>query len=265
MDVFFRSYRSSSAGNCLAVWTPGTSLLIDFGVRTLRDCREILRVHRASHGPVDGVLVTHAHRDHLSPDAVRVLQEEGIPVYAHRFVMPQLLARDGSRGVPGPEVRALPGDRFTFGDFEITAIGLPHAPGFATFGFAVEAGRGANRRKLVVATDFHEASTVRPHLDGADFVFVEANHDLDLLRQHPNPNSRYHLSNVKTARLLFEAFGDGHGAPRMVVLGHLSEQRNRARLAVEEVERAFAAQGVPVPFALDTAPRREASRVLRVG
>ncbi len=264
MDLYFRSYRSSSAGNCLAVWTADTSLLIDCGVKTLRDCRAIVGGHQHSHGPVHGVLVTHSHGDHLSSDGARVLKEAGIPIYGHRHVVPRLCARHGVADGSDPSIQSYPGDSFVFGDFEITAIPLPHTPGVATFGFAIQSGHGARRRKLVVCTDFHEVSTVRPHLAGADFVFVEANHDPELLRQHPNPNSRYHLSNVKTARLLCDAFGDGHGAPKLVVLGHLSEQRNRERLAVREVERAFERQGLRVPFELDTAPRYEASRVIRI-
>jgi phosphoribosyl 1,2-cyclic phosphodiesterase len=265
MDICFRSFRSSSAGNCLALWTRDTSLLIDCGVRTLRDCRAILRGHQASGGPVHGVLVTHAHRDHLSSDGLRILQEEGIQIYGHRHVVPQLRARHGVADGDQSPIQPFPGHSFVFGDLEVTAIPLPHAPDFPTFGFAIEVGHGARRRKLVVATDFHDFSPVRPHLAGADFVFVEANHDPELLRRHPNPNSRYHLSNVKTARLLCDAFGDGGAAPQLVVLGHLSEERNDDRLAVGEVERAFAGRGMRVPFELETAPRFEASRVMRIG
>lgn len=265
MDVFFRSYRSSSAGNCLAVWTAGTSLLIDCGVRTLRDCRAIVRGHRDAHGPIHAALVTHAHGDHLSADGFRVLHEEGVPIYGPPHAVPQLRARhrldDGDRS----PIAAFPADGFVLGDFEITPIRLPHAPEMPTFGFAIEAGHGARRRKLVMATDLRDAAAVRPHLSAADFVFIEANHDLGLLRRHPNPNSRYHLSNVKTAALLGEAYGDGHQAPQLVVLGHLSEERNRDHLALDEIEREFERRGARVPFALEIAPRREAGRVMRIG
>jgi hypothetical protein len=49
-----------------------------------------------------------------------------------------------------------------------------------------------------------------------------------------------------------------------VVLGHLSEERNRDRLAIQEVERAFASRGLAVPFELETAPRFEPSRVFTI-
>jgi phosphoribosyl 1,2-cyclic phosphodiesterase len=265
MSIYFRSFCSSSAGNCLAIWTRDTSLLIDCGVKTLRDCRAIVRQHQETYGPIHGVLVSHSHGDHLSRDAVRVFQDEGIAICGHSRVVPGLRMRHGVGSGSGSPIQAFPSDRFTVGDLEVTAIPVPHAPDVPTFGFAIHAGHGTKRRKVVVCTDFNDGSPVLPHLAGADFVFVEANHDLALLRQHFNPNSRYHLSNVQTARLLCDAVRDGRPAPTLVMLGHLSERRNREGLAIREVERAFDRESVRMPFELVTAPSREPSRVITIG
>jgi phosphoribosyl 1,2-cyclic phosphodiesterase len=265
MDVFFRSYRSSSAGNCLALWTSDSGVLIDCGVKTLRDCRSLIRRHRDEHGPIVGALVSHSHGDHLSRDGFRVLQEHGIPVHSHQVVGPQLLARlDGVAG-DRQAVRTFPGDRFTIGEFDIAAVPLQHAPGVPNFGFVIHAGHGTRRRKVVVCTDFCDFSAIEPHLPGADFVFVEANHDLELLRRRFNPNSRYHLNNGQTASLLCDAVRGRRFRPKSVVLGHLSAERNRDHLALGEVARAFAAQGLKVTFPIETAPRLEPSGVFRIG
>jgi phosphoribosyl 1,2-cyclic phosphodiesterase len=264
MSIYFRSFRSSSAGNCLALWTRDSSILIDCGVTTLRDCRATLRQHQEDHGPLHGVLVSHAHGDHLSRNAVRVLRDEGIGIYGHSRIVPGLRRRHGIGSGSGSPIQPFPGDRFTLGDFEVIAIPLPHTPDVPTFGFGIQAGHGTTRHKIVVCTDFYDGSPVLPHLAGADFLFVEANHDLELLRQHFNPNSRYHLSNVRTAQLLCDAVRDGRSAPRLVVLGHLSEKRNREGLAMREVERAFEREGMRMPFELETAPRQEPSRVIKI-
>jgi phosphoribosyl 1,2-cyclic phosphodiesterase len=265
MEVSFRSYRSSSAGNCLALWTPDSGLLIDCGVKTLRDCRALVRRHLNQHGPIVGALVSHSHADHLSREGFRVLSEHGIPVHSHHRVAPQLLERlDGEAG-DGHAVRAFPGDSFTVGEFDITAVPLPHAPGVPNFGFVIRTGHHARRRKIVVCTDFNDVADIAPHLPGADFVFVEANHDLDLLRRHFNPSSRYHMNNGQTASLLCDGARSRRFGPKSVVLGHLSAERNRDHLALGEVRRAFAAQGLKAPCAIETAPRFEPSDVFSIG
>ena len=96
-------------------------------------------------------------------------------------------------------------------------------------------------------------------------MFVEANHDLDLLRRHFNPNSRYHLNNGQTASLLCDAVRSRRFSPHSIVLGHLSAERNRDHLALGEVARAFGAQGLKVPFPIETAPRFDPSGVFRIG
>jgi phosphoribosyl 1,2-cyclic phosphodiesterase len=264
MPLSFRSYRSSSSGNCLALWTGSSSILIDCGVRTLRDCRALLQAHQASHGRVDGVLVTHVHGDHCTLDALRVLGEAGIPVYAHRRVVPQLHARHGAPSSALATIRAF-GDTFSIGEFEAAAIELPHAPGVPTYGFVLRTGEGAERRSVVIATDFNDAAALLPHLAGASFVFIEANHDLDLLRRRFNRNSLFHLNNGATARALCQAVLNGGCAPATVVLGHLSDERNLDELALSEVHEAFRREGTRVPFELETAPRFTASRVFRIG
>jgi phosphoribosyl 1,2-cyclic phosphodiesterase len=264
MPLSFRSLRSSSSGNCLAVWTEHSSILIDFGVKTLRDCRALLRDHQEQHGPVRAVLVSHSHGDHLSTDAVRILGEQGIAIHTHAGAGRQLRERyAGGRRVTC-QIHHFPADRFAVDDLEIQTVTVPHAPGIPTVGFVIRVGHGPRRRTAVVATDFYDFSTLLPHLPGADFVFVEANHDLDLLRRHFNPNSRWHLNNVKTAWMLCHAAREGRFRPRAVVLGHLSRERNRESLAIGEVQRVFERQQMAVPFDLDAAPRYEPSRVFRI-
>jgi ribonuclease BN (tRNA processing enzyme) len=264
LNIYFRSYCSSSAGNCLAVWTGDSGVLIDCGVKTLRDSRALVRGHRNKYGAVTALLVSHAHRDHLSGMALRVMEEEGIPIRGHKEVVAQLRARHDIESGRSSPLQPLADDEAPIADFRVATIPLSHMPDVATFGFVIHAGHGSHQRKIVVCTDFSEPSDVRAHLAGADFVFVEANHDLELLRRNPNVNSRYHLSNGKTARLLVNALGRGAGTPRNVVLGHLSDERNRERLALQEVERAFAAAGNRMCFELETAPKHQASRVIRI-
>jgi Cft2 family RNA processing exonuclease len=90
VPIFFQSYRSSSAGNCLALWTGTSSILIDCGMKVQRECREMLETHRRRVGHLDAVVVSHAHGDHMAYAALRVLGRERIPILGHARVIRQL-------------------------------------------------------------------------------------------------------------------------------------------------------------------------------
>ena len=116
------------------------------------------------------------------------------------------------------------------GDFSIRLIEVPHAPSYPNYGFVITTGQ----RKIVIFTDFHDTAGLLGHFVDADFIFLEANHDL-LLRENPNPASRYHLNNQKTAGFLCDVVRQSRKTPAAVMLGHLSDERNRAHLALREV------------------------------
>jgi hypothetical protein len=161
-------------------------------------------------------------------------------------------------------MRAFPRGRFDVGDFRLMPIEVPHAPHVPNFGFVITTYNRGRTRTIVICTDFHQYGAVLPYFVDADFIFVEANHDLELLRLHPNHASRYHLNNVKTASLVHHAVRQSAAPPRAVMLGHLSEERNRRALAINEVARMFKRQGTRMAFHLDAAPARTASDVIEI-
>jgi ribonuclease BN (tRNA processing enzyme) len=265
MPIFFQSLRSSSAGNALALWTPTSSILIDCGVRVQRDCRAMLDEHRRRAANLDAVIVSHAHGDHMARGALKVLGRCGVPVLADARVIAQLREFHTPRDWrEPPALRAVTGPAFEAGDFRITPVRVPHAPYYPTFGFRIAAhSRGASRT-VVVCTDFYDYAGLLSAFAGADFIFLEANHDLALLRQHPNPNSRFHMNNVKTASLLQHVVARDARPPEAVMLGHLSEERNRRALALGEVAAMFERRGTKVSFHLDAAPRYRPSDVVEL-
>ncbi len=259
MSICFQSLRSSSGGNCLMLWTERTRLLLDCGIKTQIGCRELF----ARHAPkVDAVIVSHAHSDHICYSSLQVLRQSGTPVHCHQQIVRQIHGKHLKNGDCATGIESFSDRAFEAGDFEVHPVGLPHAPGYPTFGFVIYAGSGKGRRKMVVCTDFNDYRPVLPHMEEADFVFIEANHDLELLRKFWNPSSLYHLSNPKTAEALCQASGGGRFAPRRVMLGHLSKQRNTAALALAAVRDRFDREGVKMEFSLSVAPYEEPSEVV---
>ena len=114
-----------------------------------------------------------------------------------------------------------------------------------------------------MATDFCEWATLRPWFEDADFVYVEANHDPELLERNWNPNSLYHLSNGQCGDLLREALDHSHAPPAAVMLGHLSEDRNRPELA-EATVAAILEEAGHGSVELYVAPRFQPSRPISI-
>lgn len=260
-QVSFQSLRSGSSGNCLALWDDDTSLLFDLGVSSQRGCGELLAGRGAGNGTVDAVFVSHAHGDHVNSSSLKFLGKSGIAVHGHRSVLDQLAARHA----PGewkqpPRLRPLPSNGVQLGRFSVSLVGLTHAPGYPNFGFLVRHGR----LRMVLATDFNDVRALEGHLPGADFVFLESNHDLELLRRHYNPASLFHLNNPQAARALHVSIERAKSAPRAVMLGHLSEDRNTPHLALEEMRAEFRRTRTSLDFELLVAPRHRPSPVVRL-
>jgi phosphoribosyl 1,2-cyclic phosphodiesterase len=137
---------------------------------------------------------------------------------------------------------------------------VSHNPDYPTFGFELF----YQDKKAVIATDFFEWDSIFDRFVDADFIFVESNHDLGLLEQYYNPNSRYHLPNPKTAQLLVNVIREGRKVPRVIMLGHISSQRNKPKIAIKETVTAFKKAGVEMKFELAAAPLRERCEVVEI-
>ena len=264
MAVQFQSLRSSSSGNCLMLRSDNTTVLLDCGIKTQRNCQELLDHYVGRRTRLDGVVISHAHGDHVCYSSLKVLDRCGIPIRCHEQVTDQIHAKHVQGWDLAADIGRFSSSPFEVGEFHFRPIEIPHAPGFPTFGFVITCGKGKQRTKLVVCTDLHGGDAILDHCIDADFLFVEANHDLELLRRFPNYASAFHLGNAKAASLLCHARQRRAIAPQAVMLGHLSAQRNTDALALETVKETFATAGMPLDFHLDIAPRYEPSKVIRI-
>lgn len=141
--------------------------------------------------------------------------------------------------LPGVEYFRAGAD-FCIGDIAVRPFTIPHdAVDPVGFVFEVEGVR------LGFATDLgYIPPNVHAHLKKCDVLLLEANHDVDMLRDGPYPwsvkqrvMSRVgHLSNAAAADFLENSY-DGQAA--YVVLAHLSESNNMPELARVAAEQAL--------------------------
>jgi len=221
----------------------------------------MLREHLGNPLDIDATIVSHMHGDHIGYYPLRVLEDYGIKVRVHEECLAQLKQKHfNGYGFNSLRLKPFSDGPFTVGDLTFRAFDLPHNPFFPTFGFAIK----YKTIKVVVATDFNSWDDSLGQFVDADFIFVESNHDLELLRQHFNPNSQFHMPNPETGKLLCCARKDSRKAPQAVMLGHLSLIRNEPDIALEEIEHAFEDEGTDLDFRLLAAPRLEASQTVKI-
>lgn len=234
---------SGSTGNCAVVRSGKTVLLLDAGLSPRQTVKRLAALGVALED-VSALLLTHEHSDHVA-SAVALAGKAGVPVYA-------TAGTAAAARLPGPlffDLRTVRGgSALVLGELEVRVASTPH-DGVESVCYAF--GDGAGRR-VGVATDLgHLSREVEELLAGCDVLGLEANHDLELLRQGPYPpylkrrilSARGHLSNDDAAAGVVRLVGPSTGS---VVLLHLSQQNNTAALALAAVGGALEAAGARV-------------------
>jgi phosphoribosyl 1,2-cyclic phosphodiesterase len=255
MPIYFQSIRSGSSGNAVLLGNAQTRILFDFGVRTKRESREILKTIDDQYGHVSAAVISHLHSDHLSFYGRMALAEQAIAIHLPRETALHF------NGQPPPLAFWYDHAPFRIASFDIHPVKVRHAPSHPTYGFIVSAEVAGHRsHKICVFTDLCRwTEEMVEYLSDCDFAYLEANHDKELLRLHPNYASRYHLSNPHTGLWIRTALRRSRIRPKAIMLGHLSAERNRPELALHTIRQMLKLDDFS-DLTLLIAPRFEASQ-----
>ncbi len=249
--IKFRALRSGSKGNALLIYTADGGLLADFAPGCQRDCRALLAEVKKKTA-LRGVLVTHAHGDHINRNSLKVLAEAGLNVYCHPKVLAQIKERHGYEyaGIIKTYESSV-----TVGCFTAVQAEVEHSPRCYTNALTINTVSSGRAYKAAVFTDLTRFTPEHITMAaGSDIIYLEANHDPELLARYGHPGSEFHLSNPQAADFLHRVCAAGP-APSAVVLGHLSEDCNSPELPAAEIRNYFAAKAAPLSFTLHVTPR----------
>jgi phosphoribosyl 1,2-cyclic phosphodiesterase len=213
-------------------------------------------------GSLDGILLTHEHRDHTCGLEV-FLRNRSIPVYTTALTRESL----GDRLEGEVDWRIFQqGQVFKVGEMTVDAFSLPH-DAVDPVGFVCR----ADDASIGVATDFGFATNlVRDRLQGVHALLVEANYDekmLDADTKRPwsikqRISSRHgHLSNLQTAELVKGLFD--HGL-RIVILGHLSGDCNCPDLAMSAIRQVGSDKGLDNDLCVYVASQAEPTNWIEI-
>jgi phosphoribosyl 1,2-cyclic phosphodiesterase len=239
--VRFTILGSGSGGNSAYLETEETRLLIDAGL-SARQIRQRLEGIERSPKDLQGVLITHEHRDHIQGLAV-LCAKLRLPVYCNR------LTKDAIEYALQTSIDCrlfATGGSFEIGDVGVETFSVPH-DAQDPVGYLLHTGAG----NLGFLTDLgHATKLVIERVRRANVLVLETNHDLKLLQEDTRRPwsvkqrilSRHgHLSNEAAAAVVRET---ASGELRQLYLGHLSRDCNRPELALGVVGGQLQTMGV---------------------
>lgn len=196
---------------------------------------------------LDGILVSHEHTDHVSSlwtvAKRRDKQRLPVPVYVTE-------ATYGTLEKPAYEAAVetfCAGMKLSIGDIEVQTYTTPH-DAIDPIGFSFH----TQGLKAGLVTDLgYMPDSIRFHLRDTDFLILESNHDLEMLKVGPYPwqvkqrvmGRKGHLSNDVASDFIRQ---DLASSTRTIVLGHLSEQNNHPELARLAAAQAIEGRGAAI-------------------
>ena len=158
---------SGSKGNSCLIRHQNTQLLIDCG-STKKYLMESFKKVNAKVDDTNGVLISHAHSDHVS----QLKHFNHLDVYSYCDLKDALDKHD-----------VIPNQKLIINDLSIQFLGLSHDSPH-TIGFVVE----SDSEKLVYVTDTgYVPNQIKPYIANADYYIFESNHDVNRLMQTKRP------------------------------------------------------------------------------
>jgi len=231
---------SGSRGNAVVVESGSHRILLDagFSCRALENRMTALGIDPTT---FDAVVLTHEHSDHVR-GVERFSRRHGLPVYATEGTLAETpLCEEARRRA----VVLRSGEPCEVAGFEVEPFAIPH-DAREPVGLVVEDSAG---RRLGLVADLGSRSRLAwGRLRDLEFLLLETNHDLEMLRNGPYPwvlkqrvaGRHGHLSNHDAAEGLPELITD---RLRWVVLYHLSQTNNLPALATTEVGETLEREG----------------------
>lgn len=229
---------SGSTGNAIFLDFKHTKILVDAGISTRR-IKNSLAVLGTDIEELNGVVITHEHRDHVS----------GLPTMTKKYNLPVYASPDTwhamyCRGVIPDSCCKRLTSNLTIGQVRVEPFSISHD---AADPVGYRFYNGTDKCSVVTDLGF-VTDAVKEAISLSDILVLESNHDLDMLENGAYPwhlkrrikSNRGHLSNVDAAWVLANI----KRKPSMqVFLAHISKENNDPELARRTVSAILEEQG----------------------
>lgn len=242
--VKFVSLFSGSDKNAAVFKYKNTNILIDCG-GSFKQINEQLKKVDMNISDIDALLITHSHTDHIK-SLPMIIKYTDIPVYASYGTHEEIFDM-GINMHKENRIIIYDNKPFEIKDVEAECFKTPHDTKYS-LGYNFWFGN----KTSTFATDLgHISDNVKNNIKGRDFVFLESNHDVEMLKKCNRPyptimrilGENGHLSNETSCNFSKELVKDGL---KHLMLGHLSGDANTPELAYTVTENKFKENGINV-------------------
>lgn len=229
---------SGSSGNCIAVRSSDSTILVDAGVAKTKIEKRLLEVGIRPDS-IKAIFVTHAHSDHVK--GLPLANKYKVPVYASEGEWKLINSVDD-------ELKRFiaPGNGIDFHDVFYIEAFRTHHDSYDSLGFTIDDYKG---HKCSICLDTgHVDEEMISAMEFSAIYIIEANHDPNMVEASDYPPSTKarilshigHLSNEQTADVLSKLI---NGKEEKIYLTHLSSKNNMPGLAEMTVKRALMKKG----------------------
>ena len=243
MNIRLTPLFSSSSGNSYLISAGETNILVDAGVTGSQLTQALQEVSVDPHS-INGIIITHEHVDHIKGVGV-MSRKFDIPIYANALTWEQMEDKVGDIALKNQ--RVVDKTDFFIKDLCIMPFSVSHD---AADPVGYSLGSGNNRVSILTDTG-KVTENMLDAIEGSSLVVLEANHDIEMLRNGPYPyalkqrimSNKGHLSNMTAAGTALELYKRG---VRCLILGHISSHNNKKILAFRTVAGFCEKQGIEI-------------------
>lgn len=228
---------SGSGGNCIALRSSQTTILVDIGIAKTKIEKRLLDVGIRP-DTIKAILITHAHSDHIK--GISLANKYKIPVYAGEGEWKTIKGLDEELKRPFKS-----GTDLKIEDWFIESF-KTHHDAYDPVGYAI-ADYDGNKCSVCLDTG-HVDNEMISAMEYSCIYIIESNHEPKLVEVSDYPNSVKariishigHLSNKQTSEALSKLV---MGVGEQIYLTHLSSKNNMPALAEMTAKRALARKG----------------------
>lgn len=262
MSFKFCSLASGSSGNSEYIETEHTKILIDAGL-TGKKIEALLKDIGVDPYDLDAIFISHEHVDHIKGAGV-LSRRYKIPIIANLdtwYAMDEKIGKIADNNIYVFKNN----EYFNFKDLDILPVKTSHDSA-SSCGYVIS----KDDKKLSIITDTGVSDDfIMENIADSNLYFMEANHDLDMLKYGKYPSrlkeriasDKGHLSNEACADILSDLLKGNH---EFVQLAHLSRENNTEKIAYDTVNNYLRSLGLDTErdISLSVAKRLTTSNII---